>query len=65
MVDSDHAALILVLRVNVKFKRRVPSTRVVLARKCYAGLMGCGKMADKVKAEFGPRVADRVSTDED
>ena len=64
MVDSDHAALILVLRVNVKFKRRVPSTRVVLARKCYAGLMGCGKVADKVKAEFGQRVADRVSTDE-
>jgi len=60
LVDSDHKAVILTLRVKKKLKKEVPQQRDVLKKRDYGRLVGGDEEATERRLEFGRGVRRRI-----
>jgi len=60
LADTDHAAVILTLRVQKKMKKSVQQQRDVLKKRDYGCLVGMDEETEKRKLEFGRGVRRRI-----
>jgi len=62
LADSDHAAVVMTMRVRKKMKKEVVAQRDKLKKRDYGSLVGGDEETEKRRLEFGRGVRQRLET---